>query len=207
MRARAALAGLAFAGALACQSGVFAGHREVSGLWRLVPAESMITFVGIKNNAVGVPGSFATLEGDFDAAKRTGFVEVKLGSTETGNPARDENIRAQFFEAVKFPVARFDVTGLPAPETLPAPGASARVDLAGTLQLHGTSLPLKVAARVSRDGQNHLHVHNSAPIVLSAHDLGMDAQLAALKATCGHESLSGAIPVEIDLAFAPVAVD
>ncbi len=207
MSRRIAFAGLALACALACQSRMFGGHREVSGVWRLVPAESTIQFVGIKNNAVGVPGSFASLEGAFDAAKRTGFVEVKLGSAETGNPARDENIRAQFFEALKFPVARFDVSGLPAPETLPAPGASARFELAGTLSLHGASLPLKLIARVSRDAQNHLHVHNAAPIVLSAHDLGMDAQLAALKAVCGHESLSGAIPIEVDLAFAPVAVD
>jgi hypothetical protein len=50
-------------------------------------------------------------------------------------------------------------------------------------------------------------VRNEAPVVLSAHDLGMDAQLAALKAVCGHESLSGAIPIDLDLAFAPVAAD
>ena len=206
MSARVAFAGLV-ACALACQSGLLGGHREVSGVWRLVPAESAIHFVGIKNDAVGVPGSFASLEGAFDAAKRTGFVEVKLGSAETGNPARDENIRAHFFEALKFPVARFEVSGLPAPETLPAPGASGRFELTGTLALHGASLPLKVSARVWRDAQNHLHVHDAAPIVLSAHELGMDAQLAALKAVCGHESLSGAIPVEVDLAFAPVALD
>jgi polyisoprenoid-binding protein YceI len=205
--ARGALVALAAAGLFACQSGVFGGHRVVSGVWRLVPAESAIQFVGIKNDAVGVPGSFASLEGSFDAAKRSGFVEVKLGSAETGNPGRDENIRTHFFEAAKFPLARFDVTGLPAPETLPAPGATVRVELTGRLSLHGTSLPLKIPARVSRDAQNHLHVHNAAPIVLSAHDLGMDAQLAALKAICGHESLSGAIPVDVELAFAPVVVD
>jgi polyisoprenoid-binding protein YceI len=205
--ARGALAGLALASALACQPGLFGGHREVSGVWRLVPAESAIQFVGIKNNVVGVPGSFATVEGAYDSAKRTGFVEVKLGSTETGNPERDENVRTHFFETVKYPVARFDVTALPAPETLPAPGASERIELTGTLSLHGATLPLKFPARVSRDLQNHLHLRNAAPLVLSAHDLGMDAQLAALKAVCGHESLSGAIPVEVDVAFAPVAAD
>lgn len=207
MSARAAFAGLALAGALACQSGPFGRHREVSGVWRLVPAESAIQFVGIKNNAVAVPGSFTSLEGAFDAEKRTGFVEVKLASADTGNPARDENIRTHFFEALKFPLARFELTGLPAPESLPAPGASARIELAGTLSLHGASLSLKLPARISRDAQNHLHVRNAAPLVLSAHDLGMDAQLAALRAVCGHESLSGAIPVEVELAFARVAAD
>src|SRR5262249_10964430 len=111
------------------------------------------------------------------------------------------------FEVAKFPLARFEVTGLPVAESLPEPGSSGRIELAGVLSLHGARVPLKLPARVSRDVQNHLHVRNEAPLVLSAPDLGLDAQLAALLAVCGHESLSGAIPVDLDLAFAPVAPD
>jgi polyisoprenoid-binding protein YceI len=206
--ARRVAAALALAAALAGTGCALVRHRDVSGVWRLVPVESALHFVGIKNNAVGVPGTFTTLEGAYDAAKRSGFVEVKLGSTDTGNnPARDENIRAQFFEVAKFPVARFDVTGLPIAESLPEPGGSARIEIAGTLSLHGAAVALKLPVRVSRDVQNHLHVRNEAPVVLSAHDLGMDAQLAALRAVCGHESLSGAIPIDFDLAFAPIGSD
>ncbi|HTO52252.1 MAG TPA: YceI family protein [Myxococcota bacterium] len=183
------------------------GHHEVSGVWRLVPNESSIHFLGIKNNAVGVPGSFTSLEGVYDSARRSGFVEVKLGGADTGNPARDENIRAQFFEVAKYPLARFELVGLPAPDTLPDPGGSTRLELAGTLSLHGGALPLKIPAVVSRDLANHLHVRNAQAVVISAHDLGMDAQLAALKATCGHESLSGAVPVDFDVSFAPVGSD
>lgn len=207
MSAREAAAALCLAAALAGAGCALVRHREVSGVWRLVPAESALHFVGIKNDAVGVPGTFTSLEGVYDSAKRSGFVEVKLGSTDTGNPARDENVREHFFEVAKFPVARFEVSGLPIAESLPEPGGSARIELEGTLSLHGASVPLKLPARVSRDVQNHLHVRNEAPVVLSAHDLGMDAQLAALKAVCGHESLSGAIPIDLDLAFAPVAAD
>jgi polyisoprenoid-binding protein YceI len=203
-RGAAAALCLAAAGLAGC---ALVRHRDVSGVWRLVPAESALHFVGIKNDAIGVPGSFTSLEGVYDSAKRSGFVEVKLGSAETGNSARDENIREHFFEVAKFPLARFEVSGLPVAESLPEPGGSARVELAGTLSLHGASVALKLPARVERDVQNHLHVRNEAPVVLSAHDLGMDAQLAALKAVCGHESLSGAIPVDLDLAFAPVAAD
>ena len=208
---RALLAGAAAAltalAALACEGPWLGFHREVTGTWRLVPAESAIHFVGIKNDAVGVPGSFSSLEGAFDSTKRTGWVEVKLGSAETGNPARDENIRTTFFEAARFPVARFDVAGLPAPEALPAPGTSTQLELSGTLALHGAALALKIPASISRDAQNHFHLRNAAPVILTTKDLGMDAQLAALKAVCGHESLSGAVPVDVDLAFAPVGVD
>jgi polyisoprenoid-binding protein YceI len=154
-----------------------------------------------------VPGSFTSLEGVYDSAKRSGFVEVKLGGTDTGNPARDENLRAQFFEVAKYPLARFELSGLPAPDTLPDPGGSMRLELAGTLSLHGGSLALVIPAVVSRDLANHLHVRNARTVVISAHDLGMDARLAALKATCGHESLSGAVPVDFDVAFAPVGSD
>ena len=204
---RSALA-LALVAALAAAAGcALVRHREVSGMWRLVPAESALHFVGIKNNAVGVTGTFASLEGAYDADKRSGFVDVKLGSTATGDATRDENLRAHFFEVAKFPVARVEVSGIPAAESLPEPGGRTNVELAATLALHGATVPLKVKASVWRDLQNHLHVQNEAPVVLSVHDLGMDAQLAALKAVCGHESLSGAIPVDFSLGFAPVAAD
>ena len=59
---------------LSCQGSVFGSGASsaVSGVWLLLPAESSISFVGIKNNAVAVPGSFAGLEGGFDVAKGEG---------------------------------------------------------------------------------------------------------------------------------------
>jgi polyisoprenoid-binding protein YceI len=198
-RALAALAALCLA---SCSSGGPFGHRPVTGAWRLIPAESSIRFVGVKNNAVAVPGSFAGMEGGFDADQHTGWVEVRVGTAETGNPARDENIRTHFFEAAKFPTARLEVRGLPASDALPPEGASAAFELNASLELHGATQALKIPVRVAREHEK-LRLHNSTPLVLSAHDLGMDAQLAALKAVCGHEALSGAIPLELELVFAP----
>jgi polyisoprenoid-binding protein YceI len=184
--AAALLLSLAFAGAAS------------AGSWKLVPAESSLHFVGIKNDAVGVVGSFTALDGAFDPDKGTGWVEVKVASTNTGDPARDTNITTHFFEATVFPTARFEVSGLPAAGKL----VDSDVELSGTLSLHGAKLPLKIPAHVSSDAHGHLHVHNAKPVVLSAHDLGMDAQVAALKAVCGHQSLSAAVPVEFDVSFA-----
>ena len=175
----------------------FAAHASAQ-TWKLVPAESSLHFVGIKNDAVGVVGSFTTLDGAFEPGKGTGWVEVKIASTSTGDPARDTNLTTHFFEVAKFPTARFEVTGLPKADKL----ADADLELAGTLSLHGASLPLKIAAHFSRDSHGHLHAHNAKPVVLSAHDLGMDDQLAALKAVCGHQSLSAAVPVDFDVSFA-----
>jgi polyisoprenoid-binding protein YceI len=200
--ARGALAGLVLASALAgCYD--FEQFAPINQSWRLVPSESSIHFIGIKNDSVAVPGSFTTLDGFIDGPKHSAMVEVKLGSTDTGNPARDENIRAQFFEVAKFPLARFEVAKLPDVGSMNDEG----VELSGVLSLHGASIPLKIPARAKYDGGHRIRVRNAAPFVLSAHDLGMDGQLAALKAVCGHESLSGAIPVEFDVVFALVGPD
>lgn len=201
MTRRGALARLTLAGALALAScSNFEQFAPANQTWRLVPSESSIHFVGIKNDAVGVLGSFTSLEGVIDGAKHRAVVDVQLAATDTGNAPRDENIRTLFFEVAKFPVARFEIAQLP---EVDGSLQDVRSDVSGVLSLHGASLPLKVAIKASIDSHHRLHVRNAAPIVLSAHDLGMDAQLAALKAACGHESLSGAVPVDVDLVFAP----
>jgi len=47
-------------------------------------------------------------------------------------------------------------------------------------------------------------VRNTKPVVLSMKDLGMEQALAVLKAVCGHEAVSGAVPIEIDVVFTPI---
>jgi polyisoprenoid-binding protein YceI len=118
---------------------------------------------------------------------------------------RDDNIKTHFFEQAKYPVARFTVTRLPQLEMLPPEGHTADYELAGTLEMHGTRVPLVVPVRVTHEDGARLRVRNRKPIVLNAKDFGMEAQLALLKAVCGHESLSGAVPIELDVVFAPAA--
>ncbi len=205
MRARLGLALLA-AALLSCQGstlGVGAGG-PVSGVWLLVPSESSLWFVGIKNNAVGVPGSFSGMEGGFDVAKREAWLEVRVATLGTGDPARDENIRVHFFDALQFPAARFSVTGIPTAAELPAVGASLSTTLAGKLLIHGAEHPLTVPVSITREAAGRIRVRNSKPVVLSVKDLGMEQALAVLKAVCGHESVSGAVPIEIDVLFMPI---
>jgi hypothetical protein len=157
-----------------------------AGLWSVVDADSEVHFVGIKNDAVGVVGVLANVSGTFDSQ-------------------RGDNIKTHFFEQAKYPVARFTVTRLPQLEMLPPEGHTADYELAGTLEMHGTRVPLVVPVRVTHEDGARLRVRNRKPIVLNAKDFGMEAQLALLKAVCGHESLSGAVPIELDVVFAPAA--
>lgn len=173
------------------------------GVWSVVDADSDIFFVGIKNNAVGVTGVFSTVSGTFDSRTGNAVVEVAIASLFTNDAPRDANIKTHFFEESKFPRARFTVAKLPQLETLPPAGETRDYELAGTLELHGAKLPLTVPVRVTHENGARLRVRNRRPIVLSAKDLGMEAQLAVLKAVCGHEALSGAVPVDLDVVFAP----
>jgi polyisoprenoid-binding protein YceI len=201
-RAAALLAVLA----LACAGSPFGASRKPAltpGVWNLSDSESDIHFVGVKNNAVGVIGVFGVLSGTYDSRSGNANLEVKIASLFTNDAARDQNIRTQFFEETKFPVARFSVSNLPQIETLPPEGETRDYELSGTLELHGTKLPLVVPVRVTHENGARLRVRNRKPIVLTAKDLGMESQLAVLKAVCGHEALSGAVPVELDVVFAP----
>ncbi len=196
---------IAAAALLSCQGSVFGGgaNAPIDGLWLLVPAKSAISFVGIKNNAIAVPGSFAGMAGGFDVAKSEAWLEVRVATLDTGNPERDENLRVHFFDALNFPAARFALTGIPSAADMPAVGSDLATTLAGRLLIHGTEYPLAVPVRVTRETGNRIRVRNTRPVVLSMKDLGMEQALAVLKAVCGHEALSGAVPIEIDVVFEP----
>ena len=197
---------LAAAALFSCHGGPFGPNpdRPVSGVWLLVPAESSLYFVGIKNNAIAVPGSFSGLEGGFDVSKSEAWLEVRVGTVNTGNPERDENIRSHFFDSLNFPAARFAMTGIPSAAKLPAFGASLDTTLVGRLMIKGVEYPLDVPVRITRAAADRMRVRNTKPVVLSAKDLGLEKALAVLKAVCGHESVSGVVPIEIDVVFAPI---
>jgi polyisoprenoid-binding protein YceI len=205
MPGRFALA-LVAAALLSCQSGVFgpAASPPVTGIWLVVPGESSLWFVGIKNNAIAVPGQFTGMEGGFDVDKGEAWMEVRVGTVNTGDVPRDENIRLHFFDSLNFPVARFYTKSIPGSAGLPELGASIDTKLVGTLAIKGKEYPLEVPVRVTRAGANRLRVRNTRPVVLSAKDLGLEQALAVLKAVCGHEAVSGAVPIEIDMVFAPI---
>ncbi|MEX2205323.1 MAG: YceI family protein [Myxococcota bacterium] len=197
---------LAAASLLSCQGSGFGGLADVpvSGVWLLVPAESSIWFVGIKNNAVAVPGSFSGMEGGFDSASREGWLELRVATLATGDASRDENLRVHFFDSLQFPVARFALSGIPSADALPAVGASLATTLDGKLLIHGAEHPLSLPVSITREAAGRIRVRNAKPVVLSMKDLGLEQPLAVLKAVCGHESVSGAVPIELDVLFTPI---
>ncbi len=167
----------------------------------LVPAESSIYFVGIKNDLVAVPGSFTGLSGALDPETGTGWVEVAVSTLATGDRARDANILTHFFEATKFPLARFELENVD-PTQVPPAGGSLSLTVKGSLVLHGSRFMLAVPIRVSRESGG-FRVQSAGPLLLNAADFGMERQVQVLKAVCGHETLSATVPTQVDLLFVP----
>lgn len=173
-------------------------HHAHTGTLSLIPAASSVHFIGIKNNAAAVPGSFSGLAGELDLAKRSGWLEVSIGSLDTGLEPRDLNIRSFFFESDSHPTARFDVAAVSG--DWPHRGESLGVTLEGTLTLHGNAQAISIPATVARQ-KGGLRISSRGPVVLTAIQFDMQDQLAALKTACGHGALSGAVPVQFDVVF------
>jgi hypothetical protein len=193
--------------ALVAGAGCRAAQLEVAALregpndFQLVAAESVIYFVGIKNNAVAVPGSFSTLSGRLDVVQEAGFVEVGIGTLSTGDPERDQNIVDHVFGGSEYPLARFDIEGESGSRQLPPVGGSVDLEVSGVLSLRGVETALSVKTRLTRVAENRLRVRNLGPFVLTKSQLGLEQAFDVLQAVCGHQALSGAVPIELDLVF------
>ncbi len=180
----------------------WSGESTASGELTLQSGESVISFVGIKNNAVAVPGSFASLRGGLSIDSRRAWVEVALDLLSTGDKERDQNISVHYFNVREFPLARFSVDSVSGPESLPPVGGSVELVANGVLEIHGSRIELAVPVRLTREGERRVRVRNTRALVLTSEQLGLAQQHAILKAVCGHEALSAAVPIDFDLVFA-----
>ena len=180
----------------------WSGESTASGELTLQSGESVISFVGIKNNAVAVPGSFASLRGGLSIDSRRAWVEVALDLLSTGDKERDQNISVHYFNVREFPLARFSIDGVTGPESLPPVGGSVELVANGVLEIHGSRIELAVPVRLTREGERRVRVRNTRALVLTSEQLGLAQQHAILKAVCGHEALSAAVPIDFDLVFA-----
>ncbi len=168
----------------------------------LVGSESRIYFIGIKNNAVAVPGSFAALSGALDVVGHRGWVEVGVASLATGDAERDQNLIQHLFAGSEHPIVRFAIKDASGATELPPPGGSVELQVTGLLTLRGIETPLELAVRLTREGEERVRVQTLTPLVLTQKQLKLETAFAVLKAVCGHEALSGAVPVQLDLLFA-----
>jgi polyisoprenoid-binding protein YceI len=168
--------------------------------WSLVAEESVLTFISIKNTNVAEVHRFHTLSGD---VSKSGQLElsIDLASVDTQVPIRDERMRDVLFETGQFPRATLSARLDPAVlQDLPV-GQSKRVSTEATLDLHGQSKVIQIAALVIRPNDRELVVTSLQPLILNAADFGLADGVEALRAVVQLPNISLAVPVSFILKF------
>ena len=82
-----------------------------------------------------------------------------------------------------------------------APGESVDQRLSGSLSLKGSTLPLELSVRVSRQGPDAVRVESLGPVMVSAEQLGLATGVEALRAIAGLNSITPMVPVSFSLLF------
>jgi polyisoprenoid-binding protein YceI len=117
-----------------------------AGSWTLDPSQTSVEFHTKAMWVVNVKGTFKAIEGGGTVGADggvTGSIVLDAASVDTRKKKRDDHLRtADFFEVNSFPTITVTVTGA-------HPKEAGKVDLTGTLTIHGTTRPLALRADVS----------------------------------------------------------
>lgn len=173
---------------------------EKTGPWSLVPKQSNISYVTIKNGSLGETNTFSMLSGEVSEGGNAEFV-VYLDSVDTSNEIRDPRMREFLFKTDQFPTAKASanlnmsqISNLAISQTKSLP-----VEL--TVDLHGITEVFDIEMNVTRVGVNKVRVDNKMPLLIDAEDFGFEAGLAKLQSLAGLESISPAVSVTVALMF------
>ena len=171
-----------------------------AGEWSLVPAESLVSFVSVKNNAVAEAHRFTELSG---RVSNQGKVEItiKLASVDTGIEIRDQRMRDLLFEVATFPAAdlTLDVDAAQV-RALPVGGQSLQ-KASATLSLHGQSTTLPIEARITRTSDTRWLVTSERPAIVTATNFELINGVEELRKVAGLQAIASAVPVTFTLAF------
>jgi polyisoprenoid-binding protein YceI len=117
-----------------------------AGSWTLDPSQTSIEFHTKAVWVANVKGTFKAIEGSGTVGADggvTGSIVLDAASVDTRKKKRDDHLRtADFFEVDSFPTITFVVTGA-------HPKEAGKVDLTGTLTIHGTTRPMALLADVN----------------------------------------------------------
>jgi polyisoprenoid-binding protein YceI len=146
----------------------FLSDGSTSGTWRLESARSSVQFKSKSMwGLVAVKGAFKQFEGEVhveDNGSLTGLVTVATDSLDTGNKKRDKHLRSDdFFDTTKYPEITFRLAGI-------SPKGS-QLDVAGTLTVNTTSLPISFPATVALTKDHEVGV--TAETVIDRSDFGL----------------------------------
>jgi polyisoprenoid-binding protein YceI len=170
--------------------------RAQAPVERIVPSASVrggtLSFDG-RATAGDFTGTTTSVTGEITGGRLEqvrGWVEAPVRTLVTGNQRRDRDLNKSM-ESGKYPVIRFELTGIAPPES---PGDSVALVLAGRFIIHGVTREATIPARVVFR-PDAIRVRGEAPLNLK------DYQIGGLSKALGMLKMSEKIVVHIDLSF------
>lgn len=159
---------------------------------RFVSRASIEEFEGVTSRIDGyVLLDGATLSDSTGGEGTAFYLEVDLGSLDTGIGLRNRHMRDNYLEVSRFPFAVYEGT---LEEAVPVGPERFRVAAAGTLTIHGVARERRITCEVSRIGRGYRSVC-SFQVLLSDHDIEIP-RVMFLK-------LANEIQLELDFTVAP----
>lgn len=168
--------------------------------WQLDKDSSRLSFVTTKQIDVTEVQRFRSLDGSVGDDGKV-QLQVALDTVNSGIPLRDERMRKQLFEVSQFGLAQISAQLNIEPLLTLAAGAQLELRLPLTVNLHGHSHSYNSELLITRLDDRRFQVVTLAPLVLNAHDFGLEPGLEALRKLAGLKSISSAVPVSAVLIF------
>lgn len=168
--------------------------------WQLNAEQSTLHFITTKAINVSEIHQFRKLNGSVDSAGKAS-VEIDLSSVDTAIPIRDERMQKLLFETDRFPAANFSAQ-VPIEKLAQfKPGESQVLQLKGELGLHGMTVPVQAAAKVTRLADKSLQVDSLGPVLVSASDVGLVQGIEKLREIAGLPSIGQSVAITFNLNF------
>jgi polyisoprenoid-binding protein YceI len=165
--AAAALATAVFAAGSAFAEGFEIRGGKNASLIRFVSKAAMESFEGRTTAVSGLVSLDPAALGD----TLTIHVLVDMATLDTGIALRNEHMRENHLHTEEFPVATFAGARITKGAGSLTPGIARRVELAGTLTIHGVARTVTVPVDLTWNGAEELHLAAEFPVALADHEI------------------------------------
>ena len=172
--------------------------------WALDPQHSFLSFITTKDASISDHHGFSQLTGAVDGDGKA-WLRVGMASVESNIDKRNKRIREHLFEVVEYPEAIASLS-LPAKllEQLKV-GESFTRSMNVRLDLHGQNRVVRAELYVLQLRPDVVEVSTSQPLIINAHEFGMQNGLLKLIELAGLKSIASEVPVTFRLRFVPTA--
>ncbi len=181
---------------------VFISSMAPAQSWTLDPQHSFLSFTTTKDASISDHHGFAQLTGAVDEGGKA-WLRIGLASVESNIDKRNERIREHLFEVAQYPEA---VASLSLPSKLYEQlqvGESFTREMNVRLDLHGHNRVVRAELYVLQLRPDVVEVSTSQPLIINAHEFGMQSGLLKLMELAGLKTIASAVPVTFRLRFVP----